>query len=259
MDPQQPNPHLSQIATLWTVVCQAHAVPIDDAGANAVSSARRELFERYSGAIRRYLTGALRDADAAEELFQEFALQFVRGDFHRADPERGRFRDYVKTSLSRMVVHYFRRLRNKPVALQTEVAQRAMDSDEVAATLHKADAEFNQSWKDELLARAWSALERTQQATGQPFYSILRFRAEHDDLSSVEMAERLTRELGKPLTAAGVRQTLHRARDKCADLLLDEVAQSLDSPTAEKIEQELIDLELLEYCKPALKRRGQIE
>jgi RNA polymerase sigma-70 factor (ECF subfamily) len=69
------------------------------------------------------------------------------------------------------------------------------------------------------------------------------------------MAQRLTEQMGRPLTAAGVRQGLHRAREKFADLLLDEVAQSLDSPTIDNIEQELIELELLDYCRPALKRR----
>ena len=56
--------------------------------------------------------------------------------------------------------------------------------------------------------------------------------------------------------AGGVRQTLHRARERFADLLLDEVIQSLDHPDAERLEQELIDLALLEYCRPALERRG---
>ena len=38
-----------------------------------------------------------RDEQLAEELFQEFALRMLRGDFRRAEPLRGRFRDYLKT------------------------------------------------------------------------------------------------------------------------------------------------------------------
>jgi RNA polymerase sigma-70 factor (ECF subfamily) len=257
MEPGTTDQHLSQIATLWTVVCQAHAEPRQGAAADLVLSARRALFERYGGAIRRYLVASLRDRDVAEELFQEFALQFVRGDFRRVDPERGRFRDYVKTSLYRMVVQQFRRLRKKPGPLPAEIAELTERNDESKAPFERGDATFVQSWKDELLARAWTALELIQQQTGQPHYTILRFRADHADLSSDELAKRLTKLIGKPLTAAGLRQSLHRARDKFADLLLDEVAHSLDSPTAEKIEDELIALDLLEYCRPALKRRGK--
>jgi RNA polymerase sigma-70 factor (ECF subfamily) len=70
------------------------------------------------------------------------------------------------------------------------------------------------------------------------------------------MAAQLSTELGKPLTAAGVRQLLHRARERFADLLLEEVAQSLAEPSPERLEQELLELGLLEYCRPALQRRA---
>ena len=61
---------------------------------------------------------------------------------------------------------------------------------------------------------------------------------------------------GRPFTAAGVRQTLHRAREKFAGLLLDEITHSLEDPTTEQLEQELVELGLLDYCRPALERRS---
>ena len=96
--------HLSEMATLWSLVRRAHHGPAETAG-----SARQQLLQQYSEAVFRYLRGALRNEDAAEELSQEFALRFLRGDFHRADPGRGRFRAYVKTALFRLVVDYIRR------------------------------------------------------------------------------------------------------------------------------------------------------
>jgi RNA polymerase sigma-70 factor (ECF subfamily) len=118
------------------------------------------------------------------------------------------------------------------------------------------DREFLRTWRDDLLARSWAALESTEQETGQLYYTVLRFRAEHADLSSSQMAEQLSAKLRRSLNAAGVRQTLHRAREKYADLLIDEVADSLNEPSREQIEQELGDLGLLEHCRPALDRRG---
>jgi RNA polymerase sigma-70 factor (ECF subfamily) len=75
-------------------------------------------------------------------------------------------------------------------------------------------------------------------------------------MRSPQLAEQLTARLGRPFTAAGVRQTLHRAREKFADLLLDELAHSLEYPQAEQLAQELVELGLLDYCRPALERRG---
>jgi RNA polymerase sigma-70 factor (ECF subfamily) len=237
---------LSQLATLWSVVCQAHQGPED-----AMRVARQRLLERYGGAVRRYLLGALREPDAADELFQEFALRFLRGDFRRADPERGRFRNFLKTSLFRLVVYYRRRQHKQPLPLRSDFFEPAVTDPE---PVDCCDQEFLRSWRDELLARAWAALERVQEKTGQPYHVVLRFRAEHPNTTSPEMAERLTATLGRPLTSAGVRQLLHRARERFADTLLAEVAQSLTRPTAEYIEQELMELGLLDYCRPALHR-----
>jgi RNA polymerase sigma-70 factor (ECF subfamily) len=99
-------------------------------------------------------------------------------------------------------------------------------------------------------------LESLQRAGGEPWYAALRFRAEHPELRSPELAERLSVQLGRPLTAVGVRQTLHRARDEFADLLLGEVRQSLENPTRERLEQELVELRLYDYCRNALGRDG---
>ena len=79
MDPDR----LSQIDTLWSMVRLAH-----DDQPEGVRAAQEAILERYGGAARRYLAGALRDSEAADEVFQDFALRFVRGDFRSADPDR---------------------------------------------------------------------------------------------------------------------------------------------------------------------------
>ncbi len=51
-----------------------------------------------------------------------------------------------------------------------------------------------------------------------------------------------------------MRKTLERARNKYADFLLHEVAQTLKKPTVAELEEELADVGLLTYCRPALAR-----
>jgi RNA polymerase sigma-70 factor (ECF subfamily) len=245
MDPEKEALHLSQIPTQWSVVCKAH-----DGSDPGMAEARRQLLERYGKSVYRYLLKALRTADAADEVSQDFALRFVRGDFRRANPERGRFRDFVKTSLFHLVVDYKQRQRRQFQQLADDDPGPAVEPPSVA----EMDHDFLTSWRDELLARAWELLQESDQRSGQSFYAVLRFRAEHADMPSAQMAEALTARLGKPITPAGVRQTLHRARDRFADLLLEEVAHSLQGSGQEELEQELVDLGLLEYCRPALQR-----
>jgi RNA polymerase sigma-70 factor (ECF subfamily) len=235
---QDLDTRLSQISTVWTVLRQAHGGSDDVAGA-----ARRLLLERYGPAVRRYLGAVLGDPHAADELTQEFAVALLRGDFRKADPERGQFRHYVKGVLFNLVGNYRRGRAKQP---------RPLPADEVAAAEAPAGTgAFDESWRGELLARTWAAL-----AEAQPTYhAVLRFRAEHPKMGSEEMAERLSERLDRPLTPDGVRQTLHRARERFADLLLDEVARSLREPTRQRVEEELAELRLLEYCRPALGRR----
>jgi DNA-directed RNA polymerase specialized sigma24 family protein len=246
VEKQQWDPRLSQLSTEWTLVFQAHNGTPEE-----VSSAQVELMSRYAGAVHRYLLAALRDPDAASELDQEFALRFLRGDFHRADPSRGRFRDFVKQALRNLMIDYQRRGNTRPRTLGDNLPEPAAPEDK------DFDRRFLASWRAELMARAWDALARLQERTAQPYHTVLRFRVDHPEMHSPEMAERISKDLGRPISAGGLRMALQRARDRFVEFLLEEVAGSLKASAADQLEQELIDLGLFEYCRPALKRLGQ--
>jgi RNA polymerase sigma-70 factor (ECF subfamily) len=244
MDPFNPD-RLSQIQTLWTVVCQAHG----QGPPEAVVAAQEQLLARYGKVVQRYLLGALRDPDVADELAQEFALRFVRGDLKGADPQRGRFRDFLKGTLFHLIGDWHRRRRKDPLPLPPEHDPAAS-----AATSAESDEQFLASWRAELLDRAWTGLAAHKRESDQPFHRVLQFRAQHPELRSEEMAEQLSAALGRAVTAAWVRQTLHRAREKFADLLLDEIRQTLRDPSADDIEDELAAIGLHTYCQPALEK-----
>jgi RNA polymerase sigma factor (sigma-70 family) len=230
---------LSQISTSWSVVRQAHGGPAD-----AVAAAQQLLLQRYGGAVHRYLLATLRDGHAADDLTQEFGLRLVRGDFRHVSPQRGHFRHYVKTVLFHLVSHY----RKKHQARTRPLAPNSPELANLASRDPDEERRFQDSWREELLARTWEALAEAQPV----FYAVLRFRASNPKLPSEQMAEQLARQLDKPLAAAGLRQILHRAREKFAELLIDAVAQSVEPSTAEQVEQELSELGLLVYCRPAL-------
>jgi hypothetical protein len=101
------------------------------------------------------------------------------------------------------------------------------------------------------LSQAWASLG----STAPVYYKVLRTRAENPGLNSIQLAGQLDNADGKPVTADWVRQTLRRARDQLADLLLDELADSMDNPSPERLQEDLITLRLLPYCQQALKRR----
>ncbi len=235
------NLQLSGLQTHWSVLCQGRGESAEAA------AAKRALLERYLNAVRRYLLGALRNVEAADELVQEFAVRFMKGDLHRADPTRGRFRDFVKGVLFHLIADHYRRLKRTPFGLPDEVL-----ADSRAADPAETDKQFLESWRGELLDRAWDALQRHESETGQVYYTVLHQRAKQPEQRSAEMAEHLAATLGRAVNAAWVRQTLHRAREVFADLLVQEVLHTLQEPSIDRLEDELIAIDLLEYCRPAL-------
>ena len=241
------NVHLSRISTQWDLLFQAHHGQQD-----AKFEAQRVLLQRYCGAVYRYLLASVHRPDAAEELSQEFALRFLRGDFRGANPERGRFRDFLKTALYHLVVDYRRCQQKQPLPLPSDSFPVA-DADSAAEAI---DEEFDHHWRQELLDRTWESLEKVQEETGSLYFVVLRWRAENPETPAKQLVEQLGATRAATVTETGIRQILHRAREKFADLLLDEVARSLQTaaPDTEQVEQELIDLELLAYCRPALER-----
>jgi RNA polymerase sigma-70 factor (ECF subfamily) len=125
MNPEEMASRISRIETAWTLVREAHQ-PAEE----GVARAQEALLTRYTGAIYRYLLGVLRDANAADEVFQEFALKFVRGAFRNADPERGRFRDFVKKALWNLIHDHRNKARKQPAALGSDSMVAAPAGDE---------------------------------------------------------------------------------------------------------------------------------
>jgi RNA polymerase sigma-70 factor (ECF subfamily) len=242
----EPTPdRLSQISTMWTALARAHAAPAD-----ADHRLLAGLIERYQGAAYRYLTAATGDPDVAAELFQEFAVRFLRGDFRRATPDRGRFRDYLRTALINLA-------RRPPgVGARRPVADVDPDQLPAADSDGAADEAFLSHWRASLLECAWAGLLATEQAGGPPYHTTLRARADQPDLPSGDLAAWLTERLkpAEPFTEAGVRKLLQRGREMLTDLVVAEVAASVPTRDTERLAQELIDLGFYGYCKKALER-----
>jgi RNA polymerase sigma-70 factor (ECF subfamily) len=240
--------HLSQMSTVWTVVYQAKSGKPGQAG-DAVT----QLMLRYAGAVHRYLLKILRDPEIAAELDQEFALRFLRGDFRHCDPSRGRFRDYVKRALQNLVNDYYRRKR--PNVSMEEVFCEPVTEDSEPPEF---EIQFVESWKKDLLERAWRSLLDLEQRTNLPYYTVLRLRVDHPDLRSHKLAEKLSSTLGRTVTAGAFRQAVQRARLKYVKFLIQEVKDSLRDPIPENVEEELGDLGLLEFCRSYLKQTDEL-
>ncbi len=230
---------LSRIETQWSMVDLAHG------SKSSRGHVQEQLIERYGPAIKRYLLASLKNEDAAAEVFQEFALRFVRGDFRNADAEKGKFRSMIKTSLYRLMIDYHRQsTKQKKLGLAVEVDEVVAEQDDEP----KNDS-FSMAWRESLLDESWNRLEQLEQQTGKSYFTVLRTRVDQPQLTTRQLYQCLVeRDVSLPAESA-FRVFLHRSRARLAAILRDQVVQSLDNPTDEEIELELIELGLHHYCK----------
>jgi RNA polymerase sigma-70 factor (ECF subfamily) len=219
--------HLSQTPTHWTTIRMAHTPgPVGQA-------AMRELISRYHDAVENYLRLKLRDQNLADEVFQEFWTKLLTHKLAGADPSKGRFRDYLRTVLHRLIIDHFRGRRLQPLPPGDLLDPSGPDAD------------YDRVWREAVIKRVWARLETYEVQTPKNRYnSVLRLRVGDPKAPIEELAQRLSEQIGAPVSPEAFRKTLQRARSKFLELLIAELRETIHPADPEDIEAEIFDLGL---------------
>jgi len=234
----KPTKKLSEIETSWTELGLAHS---DDLESEASQQARQVLLHRNATPVYQYLLACVRDENVAEDLAQDFAIRFLKGRFENADQDRGRFRDFVKRCLSNLATDHFRRKKKEQKDLRSVVPE--------AISTSEKDEGLRDIWRQEVLNQTWDALRNSDDSSDQIYLTVLQMKAEHPQASAAELAVMIQEALGKSeLSEDWVRQNLHRARKRFGRSLRNEISQTLGHRQEEAVDEELAELQLLQYC-----------
>ena len=243
---------LSKFTTIWSMLASAN-----DGDGSDEASQRLQFMQRYQRAAYRFLLGESADMHTADELFQEGVLRFVRGDSRDVDPQEVTSREFLRVTLTALINGH------KQVSLAPQLPATLSSTSQSGEAMDQQH-QFLTCSREEMLDRAWICLQQAEQQGGPPHFSVLRFRAEHPDQSSAEVALEITlaKHIQPALSAHDLRDMLQRARQQYAEHLLDEVIKSLTrsdshAPVVD-VELELRELDLLRFCRGALQRRGMI-
>lgn len=245
--PDQFDLRLEAIETQWSLVRKAHHATATTSFRSDSAKAKEALVLRYSTAIRRFVAAIVRDETDADELAQEVVLRLLQGDFAGANPDRGRFRDLLKTAIRNMVKNLWSaRSRRR----ETDIGDEAVAAEESASEL---DELWTQSWRDNVLDIAWSRLQQYEQATaGNISHQLLRIRTEHVDWDMDQISRELSELTNREISPNTVRQQLRRARIRFAEFVVEEVAHGLSESDVGRVHDELVSLGLFEYVKDSL-------
>src|SRR3954449_778296 len=198
--------HLTELETSWTTIRTAH-IPGPEGQA-----AMGELVGRYHDAVHRYLRLKLRDSNLADEVFQEFWTKLLTHKLAGADHSKGRFRDYLRTVLHRLIIDHFRSKK-----LQSLPPGDLLDSS-------SPDADYDRVWREVVIKRAMSRLETYEVNTPKNrYHTVLQLRRSNPKAPIEELSARLSEDLGTTITPEAFRKTLQRARTKFLELLIQEL------------------------------------
>jgi RNA polymerase sigma-70 factor (ECF subfamily) len=225
---------LTEIPTQWTLILKAHTpLPAGTEPNPDVAKAMDDLIGRYHDAVGRYLKLKLRDQNLADEVSQEFWKKLLERKLGGADPSKGRFRDYLRTVLHRLIIDHFRSRKFQPLP-----PGDPLDPSE-------NDEEFDHVWREAVLSRVWSRLETYEVSTPKNRYAtVLHLRRENPEASIDDLAAQLGQRLNTRVTPEAFRKTLQRARSKFLELLVTELRETIHPAEPDDIEAEIYDLGL---------------
>ncbi len=204
-----------------------------------------QFIRHYAAPIERYVFALVKNRYDAEDIIQDFYARIAEHGFVHARQERGRFRHYLKAAIRNAVRDYLRRSR-----AHRKVWGPWERSSALEPSCPSADSEWLTEWRRCILQRALDALERHQsRSPGNLFRTVLALLAENPLDDSQNLAARAEALAGRRLRVEAFRKQVSRARALLAKLLVKEISETLDNPSAEQIYQELADLGLFEYVR----------
>ena len=244
--PDEDDSRISRIQTQWSIVQQA-GQSRSDLGAVL---ARAELASRYAGAIYRYLKRLLPSPQDAEDVAQEISMLILNGNLSGADPDKGRFRDYMKT-----VVINAARAHKKKSARQNEKG-RTMDAETLESLSEPADDQsvWEECLRDDLIAQAMKKLTQQDEESGQFYAAVLSWKIQNPGVGTDELAKFLTFVSERSVTVENARKVLQRARQSLAEILVSQVSNTLPENQRDRdsLTEQLAAIGILEICRNAM-------
>ncbi len=221
--------------THWSLIVRAA-----EQGGETAKTALADLCQAYWYPLYAFLRRKGHSADDAADLTQGFfATLLEKGYLADADPERGRFRSFLLTAISR----FASKERDRAAA-----QKRGGGTTTLSLDFHEAERRyqheppdnwtperiFERRWAVTLLDRTLAHLREDHEAAGKlPLFEALKGFLTADSAPGPlrQVAEQLS------MTEGAAKVAVHRLRQKYRELLRAEIAQTVGA--AEDVEDEL--------------------
>ncbi len=214
--------------THWTVVLAAGKDP-----SARSDEALGKLCETYWYPLYAYVRRQGKAPEDAEDLTQQFFTRLLQKNYlANADPERGRFRTFLLSSLKHFLVNEWKRASRLKrgggqscISLNVEAAEERYAAEPTAEAL--PESLYERQWAVALIERVFETLRGEYGAAdkGTLLEELKGFVwGEKNSASYAEIGGKLS------LSEGTVKVSVHRLRQRFRELLREEVAQTVSQP-----------------------------
>lgn len=194
-------------------------------------TALADLCQMYWYPLYAFLRRRGKNAQDAEDGVQSFLVWLIESDVvQRADPRRGRFRSFLVSAFEQFLNRQYqyesaakRRPEHPVISIDAVVGARQYDLE--VSERYTPERQFEHAWAMAVIDRALQRLRSEHQAKGKAdLYETLKgyLTGEHVP-SGMDAARTLNRSEG------AVRVAVHRLKQRFAELLREEVGQTVES------------------------------
>jgi RNA polymerase sigma-70 factor (ECF subfamily) len=216
------------VTTHWSQVLLAGDYDSPDS-----AQALEKLCRAYWSPLYCYLRRDGRSSHEAEDLTQAFFARLLeRNSLAAAAPERGRFRNFLLTALKNFVVNEWRSQHAQKRGGQFQIVSldaQAIEGHYVSEPGDHVTPEvlFDKQWALTVLERVMGRLRAEYATVGKAalFEDLKTFLAAKKATPHADLATK------HGITAGAIGVTIHRLRQRYAELLREEIAATLKDPS----------------------------
>ena len=181
---------------------------------------------RYLAPMRRQLAVLLKSTEQADEGLKMIIAHLVSAGFGAQGHDR--LRDFLLLSIRSAAR---KRLKEIPERKRPKIDFDQLQSD---------SKDWLRYWREGLLERAWRALERIEHATpSRPLYSVLHCATANPQATPSMLVIQVATETGVQIDEPKAEAILAEARRMFAQLVADEISETLEKPKSTDVKQEI--------------------
>lgn len=217
--------------TRWSLIDAARGEPV------RARPALEQLCRMYHPPVLAYIRQHGHRASDAEDLVQEFFVHFLERGWHaQADPQRGRFRSLLLTTLRHFLIDQYAQ-GNAQKRGSGRVASIGDAMEDIVDTGESPEQAFTRAWLATIMSNAMTRLRAEWEHAGKigQFVQLAPMLIEHGDSAALQALADAT---GTRCNTLAVQA--HRMRQRLRQLVRLELLQTVGS--REALEDELTEL-----------------